>query len=347
MVDDDFQLPVVAGHYFANGNVPSARKRVFLRRWGAALRRNLAYVARQAAPYGRDPVVTNLVSFKRDDDGWWHPGSWRDSRVGYGGGRFAFDVNVVWVPAALRAIGTIDSALRAMGQPGIENAPEIARAAETWRGTARHFRVALAPAEVESRVRAKLASLPDGERAHWDSVVARSGFPADTLRFPAVSLDSAGQPIPVMSTDPAMWLLLERQDDARESELLRPFLLPYPVGLFIDGLGLAVANDAYAAPAVWEMFERDLYHSPRVVWGREVSVLLAALAQGGRNRPGAIDSVRSAVARSGLQYAELWSYKFEGGVLRPVRYGSSSDVQLWSLTEIAVQYLLHSSRSTP
>ena len=124
-------------------------------------------------------------------------------------------------------------------------------------------------------------------------------------------------------------------------------VLFYPVGLFIDGLGLAVANDAYAAPAVWEMFERDLYHSPRVVWGREISVLLAALAQGGRNRPGAIDSVRSAVARSGLQYAELWSYKFEGGVLRPVRYGSSSDVQLWSLTEIAVQYLLHSSRSTP
>jgi len=347
MVDDDFQLPVVAGRYFADKEVPVARKRRFVARWGTALRRNLAYVARQAAPYARDPAVMNLVSFKRDDNGWWHPGSWRDSRVGYGGGRFAFDVNVVWVPAALRAIGTIDSALRTMGQPGIENAAEIARAAETWRGTARHFMVALAPADVEARVGAKLASLPAAERAHWEAVVTRSGFPSDTLRFPAVSLDSAGRPIPVMSTDPAMWLLLERQDDARESELLRPFLLPYPVGLFIDGLGLAVANDAYAAPAVWEMFEGDLYHSPRVVWGREVSVLLAALAQGGRNRPGAIDSVRSAVARSGLQYAELWSYKFEGGVLRPVRYGSSSDVQLWSLTEIAVQYLLHSSRSTP
>jgi len=347
MVDDDFQLPVVAGRYFADKDVPVARKRRFVARWGTALRKNLAYVARQAAPYARDPVVTNLVSFKRDDNGWWHPGSWRDSRVGYGGGRFAFDVNVVWVPAALRAIGTIDSALRAMGQPGIENAAEIARAADTWRGTARYFMVALAPADVEARVRAKLASLPAAERAHWEAVVTRSGFPSDTLRFPAVSLDSAGQPIPVMSTDPAMWLLLERQDDARESELLRPFLLPYPVGLFIDGLGLAVANDAYAAPAVWEMFEGDRYHSPRVVWGREVSVLLAALAQGGRNRPGAIDSVRSAVARSGLQYAELWSYKFEGAVLRPVRYGSSSDVQLWSLTEIAVQYLLHSSRSTP
>jgi hypothetical protein len=92
------------------------------------------------------------------------------------------------------------------------------------------------------------------------------------------------------------------------------------------------------------MFERDLYHSPRVVWGREVNMLVAALAQGGRHRPGTIDSVRSAVARSGLQYAELWSYKIEGGALRPVRYGSSSDVQLWTLADIAVQYLLNSPR---
>ena len=344
MVDDDFQLAVVAGRYFANAKVPDARKRAFVQRWGAALRKNLAYVAAQAAAYAREPIVTNLVGFRRDDDGWWHPGSWRDSRVGYAGGRFAFDVNVVWVPQALRAIGTIDSAVRATGEPGIENAADIAHAAAQWRGTARHFMVALAPAEVAARVGAKIGSLAPDEAGHWSSVVARSGIPTDTLRFPAVALDSAGQPIPVMSTDPAMWLLLERQDDARETELLRPFLLPYPVGLFIDGVGLAATNDAYAPPEVWQMFERDLYHSPRTVWGREVSTLLAALAT--RNRPGAVDSVRSAVARSGLQYSELWSYKFDGEPprLRPVRYGSASDVQLWSLTEIAVQYLLHTPR---
>jgi hypothetical protein len=343
MVDDDFQLPVVAGHYFADARVSDARKRAFVRRWGAALRKNLAYVMHQAAPYAHDPVATNLVSFKRDADGYCHPGSWRDSRVGYAGGCFAFDVNVVWVPAALRAIGAIDSAFRAMGEPRIEHADLIAFGVDAWRGAARHFMVALAPAEVETRVRAKLASLPESERAHWDSVLSHTQFRLDTLRFPAVSLDSAGHPIPVMSTDPAMWLLLERQPDARESELLRPFVLPYPVGLFIDGVGLAVANDAYATPRVWDMFERDLYHSPRVVWGREVNVLLAALAT--RNRPGVVDSVRGAVARSGLQYAELWSYKLDGGALRPVRYGSSSDVQLWTLTDLAVQYLLHSPRA--
>ncbi len=347
MVDDDFQLPVVAGRYFADASVPAARKRAFVGRWGNALRKNLAYVMHQAAPYFHDPVATNLVSFRRDPDGYCHPGSWRDSRVGYAGGCFAFDVNVVWVPAALKAIVAIDSAFRALGEPGIEHAEMVPAGVRTWREASRHFMVTLPPAEVQARVRAKLASFPEPERGYWDGVLAHSGggYQPDTLRFPAVSLDSAGNPIPVMTTDPGMWLLLARQDSAREAELLQPFLLPYPVGLFIDGVGLAVANDAYASPAVWDMFAKDLYHSPRVVWGREVNVLLAALAT--RNRPGAVDSIRSAVARSGLQYAELWSYKFDGGALRAVRYGSSSDVQLWSLTDLAVQYLLNSPRAGP
>ncbi len=339
MVDDDFQLPVVAARYFANPAVPDDRKREFLARWRAPLVKNLTYVLRQAAPYARDPVATNLVSFHRDDDGWWHPGSWRDSRVGYAGGRFAFDVNVVWVPAALRGIGVIDSTLCALGLPGVPESGEVARAAETWRGTARHFEVALAPAEVEARVHAKLASLPAAERLYWEQALIRGGFPADTLRFLAVSLDSAGRPIPVMSTDPAMWLLLENLGAEREALVLRPFALPYPVGLFVDGLGPLAANDAYAAPAVWQMFEHDLYHSPRVVWGREVNVLLSALARRGVSSS-ILEATVNAVERSGFRHAELWSYEIAGGALRPVRYGTGSDVQLWSLTDLAVQFLL-------
>jgi hypothetical protein len=343
MVDDDFQLPVVAGRYFANRDVPESRKHRFLTRWGTALRTNLAFVSRQAAPYVREPVARNLVGFKRDPDGWWHPGSWRDSRVGYAGGRFAFDVNVVWVPTALRAIVTIDSALRAMGQPGVGDSATIAQSAAAWGETARHFAVSLSAAEVAARVSAKLASLPEVERAYWHTVITRCGLPADSLRFPALSLDSAGQPIPVISTDPAMWLLLQRRDPATERELLRPFLEPYPLGLFLDQAGPVTANDVYADSTIWPMFENDLYHSPRVVWGRDVNTLLvAAIPRGLR---GVVDSVRAAVARSGLAYSELWSYRIDsttGRGLRPVRYGTSSDVQLWTLTDLAVQYLLNS-----
>lgn len=345
MVDDDYQLPVVVARYAANAAIPDERKRRFFQARQQELVGNLAFVARQAAAYARDPVATNLVGFHRDDDGWWHPGSWRDSRVGYAGGRFAFDVNVVWVPAALGAVITIDSAFRALGLAGVPEAQGLEAAAQAWRGVARHFAVALAPGEVEARVRARLAALPAAERAHWEQVLTQSGIPADTLRFFALSLDSAGRPIPVMSTDPGTWLLLENLGAAHEAELLRPFLLPYPVGLLIEGVGPVAANDAYAPPAVWDMFERDLYHSPRVVWGREVNVLVSALAQRVRASPDSVAATvlartLDAVTRSGLKQAELWSYRLEGGTLRPFRYGSSSDVQLWSLTDIAVQFLL-------
>ena len=336
MVDDDFQLPVVAGHYFADSAVPADRKRRFVARYGALLGKNLAYVWRRAQAYAREPVATNLVDFKRDPDGWWHPGSWRDSRVGYAGGRFAFDVNAVWVPLALEAIAAIRPSLDST--PGLPDSTTLARAIATWRGAARHFEVTFSPAEAMGRVQAKLASLPDAEHAHWDSVLARHGPLTDTLRFYAVSLDSAGRPVPVMSTDPAMLLFLTSLDTPAA---LRPFLLPYPLGLFVDRLGPLVANDAYASADVWRMYERDLYHSPRVVWGREVNLLLAALARRGAAARPVLDSVLAAVDGSGLRYGELWSYRIDGGGLHPARYGVSSDVQLWSLTDLAVQYLLN------
>src|SRR5207247_6020927 len=88
---------------------PADRKRAFLRADEHLTRlvSNLAFVARKAAPYARAPVATSLVSFPRAPDGSWISASWRDSHVGYGGGRFAMDVNAIWVPHALQAIGTI------------------------------------------------------------------------------------------------------------------------------------------------------------------------------------------------------------------------------------------------
>ena len=47
-----------------------------------------------------------------------------------------------------------------------------------------------------------------------------------------------------------------------------------------------------------------------------------------------------AVTASGLEHSELWSYRIEGGTLIPTRYGTGSDVQLWSTTDLAVQYAL-------
>src|SRR2546427_10593795 len=87
MVDDDFQLPVVAARYLADPRLPPERKRRFLlaEQRLPRLATNLGYVARAAEPYVRDPTPTNLVSFPRAGEGRWISASWRDSRAGYGG----------------------------------------------------------------------------------------------------------------------------------------------------------------------------------------------------------------------------------------------------------------------
>jgi hypothetical protein len=181
----------------------------------------------------------------------------------------------------------------------------------------------------------------------------------DSLSFLALSLDVGGKPIPVVNTDPATGVFLGHMGD-RESLLrdVAPFVLRYPAGLLVDSLGPLVANDAYASRQIWDRFQADAYHSPRVVWGREVNLLFLGLANhiktavegAGRSREevpqyvGTLQKVlqgtTAAVDASGLGHNELWSYRIEGGRLRPSRYGTSSDVQLWNTTDLAVEFVL-------
>ncbi|HEX4562511.1 MAG TPA: alpha,alpha-trehalase TreF [Gemmatimonadales bacterium] len=356
MVDDDVQLPVVVAEYLTDPRIPASRKRHFLLA-GDRLKRmmaNLTYVAREAAPYTKDPVATNLVSFPRGDDGSWVSSSWRDSRVGYAGGRFAMDVNAIWMPKALESIDSIIGALRRLGvydsrlaAPLSVNLPV---AIATWRKAIRHFEVAISRDQVRRDVGARLDAFPDSARRYWSRVAADESIP-DTLVFLALSLDSVGHPIPVLSTDQAMALLTYPPDPLVAFNYLNVLLRPYPVGLFVPGLGPVVANDAYADPGVWQAFAQDAYHSPAVVWGRDVNIILAAmseaiLATDSMGRPAAdtlrvlLDTVATAVQRSRMGYNELWSYRVTSDSLHPERYGVSSDVQLWTLTDIAVQYLL-------
>ncbi len=391
MIDDDFQLPVLVDRYLARPDVPATRKRRFLSEAGTsglarldALVRNLALVTALARPYAEQPTATNLVGFLYRDDEGWLPGSWRDSRAGYGNGRFAMDVNVVWVPKALEAAERILRALTALGlsaedavsRPPVDatalNAylrdPGTLRAAiATWRGARRHFEVRVDTAAIRRRVGASLESLSDPERAYWRRRVREDR--ARPLSFLALALDSAGRPIPAANTDPATDLFLTDYTEqilrgtvapTAVLQMLDVFARPYPVGLFVEGLGPLVVNDAYASPAVQRRFRDDPYHSPRVVWGREVNLLFLGLARqieaaydAGRLRSDreavrsyvdalhrTLEATRQAVEASGLRHNELWSYRIDGGTLRPVRYGTSSDIQLWNVTDLAVRFLL-------
>jgi len=390
MRDDEFQLPVVVARYLGNRAVSAARKKAFLMDTSdgrgpriGLLMKELSLVATLAAPYARDPAVQNLIGSPRLDSTHWRSTSWRDSNAGYANGRFAMDINAIWAPRALQSIAEIVAALRTIGfsndqlsalTPGasgsalgelVRDPAFLHRAIQNWQGAVRHFVVSFPPEEIRGSVTAKLQSLPAEERTYWQGVLAASGADRQPLEFIAISLDSAGRPIPVVNTDPATWLFLRDGRDTASAALaavtrdVRAIMRAYPVGLFVDRLGSLVANDAYASAGVWEAFRRDLYHSPRVVWGREVNLLLLGLANqisgatdaAGRPRDPALisyvtemrDALRrasAAVEASGMKHNELWSYEISGGTLRPIRYGASTDVQLWNVTDLAVQFIL-------
>jgi hypothetical protein len=393
MMDDEFQLPVLEALYLADTTTSAQRKRAFLLRKAsggeshlALMLREIALVARETKPFADNPIATNLVSFVKSDSTHWRSASWRDSDVGYANGRFAMDINAIWVPKALESIASVLSSLRALGftdrelaslAPDTARSPlgewirdstSLLRTIERWKRARALFVVALGSAEIARRVDDRLAALPAEERSYWEATMRRARAGEDSLVFLALSLDERGSPIPVVNTDPATDLFLRNHttrtasDTAATSAVLRevePFVRSYPVGLFVNGLGPVVANDAYAMPAVWEAFDKEAYHSPRVVWGREVNLYLlgltdqisAAFNSSGklanpaltpyvRSLRAALDSVLTATTASHLQHNEVWSYRISGGRLLPTRYGTSSDVQLWSTTDLAVQFAL-------
>lgn len=378
MIDDELQLPVLAARWLTDPDVPAARKRAFLLDSAdgggprlTRLLRELALVARMTAPYAAAPTADHLIAFPARDSSRWAAVSWRDSGAGYGNGRYAMDVNAVWAPHALEALSRILAALGPLGFPRDSLAgalPELAagtplggwmrdslalrRAIDAWWGAERHFVVRLGPDEVRRRVGARLAAMPAVERAHWTRVLARTGADRDSLTFLALALDAAAHPLGIANSDPGTRLFLGAGSMADALRDARLFVRPYPVGLFIDRVGPVVANDAYAPPAVWRAFVADAYHGPRVAWGREVNLFLLGvagrIADAGadpaqaapvRELREAADRVVAAVEASGFQ-SELWSYEFPGGRLTPVRYGSGADVQLWSTTDLAVQFAL-------
>ncbi len=386
MIDDEFHLPVLTACWLTDPDVTAGQKRAFLidaSDGGVSrltrLLREFALVARMTAPYVANPTALNLVSFAARENGEWGSASWRDSGAGYAGGRFAMDINAIWAPAALEAIGDVIRTLPTLGirlDSVVRTMPELTgnsplgrymrdssalnNAIFAWWGAGRHFLIRMSPAEVRTHVQARLAALPENERRHWTSVLDATRADADSLEFLALSLDAQGRPIDVVNTDVATRLFLgesHRYPDPSERDAtlrdVRSFVRAYPVALFVDRVGPVVANDAYAPPSVWPVFEKDRYHGPRVVWGREVNLFLLGAAErvhtsgAGPSDPyvrelrAAMDKVTEAVRGSGFR-SELWSYDFVNGAAPPVpvRYGSGSDVQLWSTTDLAVQFAL-------
>ncbi len=396
MVDDDFQLPYLFSLYLSDKNIPLQQKEDFLKLQIEKdsdtlsvlelILQNYKFITEISYNYVKNTEANNLISFKYKDGKDWLPGSWRDSRAGYAGGRFAMDVNVVWVPKALEGLKAFFNILNELGynknhllkiNPNLNNSVllkyyanqnELETAINIWKNAIQYFYVKLSATEINEKIDKRLNWLKDEEKNYWRKIFENNKNNLNTINFLALSLDENGKPIPAPNTDIGMLLftndytsLILRNEIPTDSilSLLEILIKPYPIGLLINNIGSVCVNDIYTSQKIWENFYNDRYHSPFVVWGREVNLILLGLSKqilSAYDNNGKLineklliwveklkeilKTIKTTVDNSNLQHNELWSYEIKDETLYPKRYSTSSDIQLWNLTDLSAQFYL-------
>ncbi|HEU0065840.1 MAG TPA: hypothetical protein VFQ57_01230 [Sphingomonas sp.] len=359
MIDDDFMLAPVAATYLLD-NADRVGARAFLDRAmpsegvpgivepaGAALVRNLRFVVAQARGFAAAPGVERLIALKPGR----MTGQWRDSEEGLGRGRYAYDVNAVFVPAALDAAarlakaGMLDRYMTADDRAALMQAEGMAR---VWRDRAPAlFRVTIPAADAVSRMRAYARNL--GIPAQ-PAITALGTAP---LVFHAIALDQRGQPIRIVNSDEGFALMFADPSPADLETYVTAAMRPFPAGLMTD-IGLLVANAAQADAATQARFTPAAYHGA-VVWSWQQALFAAGLERqlARRDLPASTRAVlteaqaklwRAIQATRATQSSELWSWAFENGRYKVVAFGAgkqdvdeSNAAQLWSTVYLAVQ----------
>jgi hypothetical protein len=351
MIDDDYMLPVVAEYYLLQLAKPD-RAAAFLARatptgetYGAALARNFAFVVDAAKPFATTPDWQHLIALKPGQEA----GNWRDSEWGLAKGRYAYDVNGVLVPSALAAIGRI--AASGMLGPHIDPATVDAfkgatALAQIWLDAAPMlFEVELDPAAARQEIEAYAADVG------VDPVPALDALGNKPVRFHAVALDAEGHPLPVQNSDEGFALLFLDLPVEEAAEIATVATRPFPAGL-LTGVGLVVANPAFAAAELELKFDRSRYHGT-VIWSWQQAVMLAGLtrqlaridlpeiarAELEKARTELLAAMATADAVRG---SELWSWSQANGVYRVDFFGhragdetESNAAQLWSTVHLA------------
>ncbi|MBE7218877.1 MAG: hypothetical protein INR64_10440, partial [Caulobacteraceae bacterium] len=346
MIDGDYMLaPVLQAYAERYG---AARLRAFLQRrapdgtrYADLLARNLRHVVETARPFAARPAADTLIHLKPGVP----VGEWRDSDTGLAGGRIPYDVNAVFVPAALDAT----AALAADGGLGADapQAAEAARLAQAWRARApAFFRAQVAP----DVARAAVAAFAREQEV--DAAGALASLPAGPLRFEALSLDASGRPIPVLNSDVGFDLLFGHPAPETLARMVADVMRPFPAGLMTD-VGPVVADAAYAPAGVRRAFGRTAYHGA-VMWAWQEAVLIAGLdRQLARDDLPAPLRAQLAAARARLfravqavgetRTSELWSWAYAGGRYRVQAFGAaagdadeSNAAQLWSTVFLAL-----------
>ncbi|HMD72761.1 MAG TPA: hypothetical protein VKG05_02750 [Steroidobacteraceae bacterium] len=357
MIDGNFMLAPVVGAWLREDPRGTSRAAAFLaspdhrdresaRTLGADLVANLRLVLRSAAPFARDPRAVNLVSLKPGVA----VGQWRDSGEGLGRGRFAYDVNAVFVPAALAAAndlltsGLLDPYLSTADREQLAQAGACAR---IWRAKAPGlFEVAV---PYSTAVRGIAAY---GHELGVPIAAAQASIDRSAVRFHALSLAADGTPIPIVNSDEGFELLFGRPSAAALAESMAAVMRPFPAGLLTDA-GVVVANPVYAAPETQARFSNNDYHGT-VVWSWQQALLAAGLDRQ-LKRDDLPQAVKQQLRRAqdqlwrvidagtSVRNSELWSWRYREGRYQLAPFGASqADVdesnaaQLWSTVYLAI-----------
>lgn len=352
MIDGNVMLPPVAAAWLLEDPRGREGARAFLAgklgagRQGDALVRNLLFVAASSEAFARKPVYANLIALKPGAK----VGQWRDSNEGIGRGRYPYDVNAVWMPAALRAVGEFLDAGLLDGYTTPAQRERLRAAAASAGDWEQHasalFTVRLPNDRVARQVRDYARQIGVSDAAALKAVGGAS------LEFPAIALDAQGKPIPVLHSDEGFRLLFGKPDPTVLDRNVASLMRPFPAGLMTE-VGMVVANPAYADRDVWPRFGNNAYHGT-VVWAWQQAIMAAGLkrqlaradlsAPTRRHLEAAQSGLWQAICAAGaVRTSELWSWSYASGHYRIEPFGAegahedeSNAAQLWSTVFLAL-----------
>jgi hypothetical protein len=256
----------------------------------------------------------------------------------------------VLVPAALDAVarltasGLLGRYLSASDRALFAGAAQMAK---VWRERAPPlFEVSLSHSIVANAV--EIYADSQGVPAE----VALNALGQGRLRFHALSLSAAGEPIPVMQSDEGFLLLFADPEPRALDRIVSAVMRPFPAGL-MTGAGMVVANPVFCGPALQNLFSRNAYHGT-VVWSWQQALFAAGLARQleRHDLPAAVRADLTKAQRvlwsaievtRSMQNAELWSWSYGAGHYQMRPFGSatadadeSNAAQLWSTVYLAV-----------
>jgi hypothetical protein len=356
MIDGSFMLAPVAAQWLLDDARGRDEAAAFLKRMdgrrespkalGADLTSNFKFVLLAAASFASDPRAANLIALKPKLDA----GQWRDSNDGLGGGRFPYDVNAVFVPAALEAAGRfyesglLDAYLDSADRELFSRAKAMAG---TWRAKAGSlFDLNVPNATVRRGITDYAASLK------IDDGPALGSVDDSAVSFPALALTGEEQPVPVIHSDVGFELLFGRPTSTALGSEVTGLMRPFPAGL-LTPVGLVVANPVFAGPAIQGKLTRSAYHGT-VVWSWQQAVLAAGLRRQLQRQdlPAPLqEHLRAAQSRlwraigaaHSMRNSELWTWSFARGRYEIAPFGAnaadadeSNAAQLWSTVYLAI-----------